>query len=92
MSVVVVTRHPGLVDYLRTQGIDVECVRAHVTAEEIRGKCVVGVLPMHLAAEAKSVTEVTLNLTADQRGRELSYEEVAAAASDMVTYKVTRIS
>lgn len=91
---VVVTRHPALVEYLREIGVIAsECdVISHATAEDVRGKHVIGVLPNHLACEAESLTEVPLALSPEQRGKELSLEEIRAAAAPAVTYNVRRWS
>jgi len=87
---VVVTRHPALLEYLREQGLcdSAAVVIEHATPDDICGRHVVGVLPLHLAAEAASVTEIKLDLPADARGRELSLEEVRQYAGEPSTYVV----
>ena len=90
MQTIVVTRHPALVDHLRDLGflgLDTEVI-THATAEQIRGKHVVGVLPLHLAAEAASVTEVPMDLPPEARGRELTLGEVRQYCRPPVTYVV----
>lgn len=92
-SPVVVTRHPALVEYLTELGVvpaGTEVV-AHATAEQVRGRHVFGVLPLHLAAEAASVTEVTLHVPAELRGVELTLEQVRQFAGPLVEYKVSRV-
>lgn len=92
-SPVVVTRHPALVEYLTELGVvpaDTEVV-THATAEQVRGRHVFGVLPLHLAAEAASVTEVTLHVPAELRGVELTLEQVRQFAGPLVEYKVSRV-
>ena len=92
-SPVVVTRHPALVEYLTELGVvpaGTEVV-AHATAEQVRGRHVFGVLPLHLAAEAASVTEVTLRVPAELRGVELTLEQVRQFAGPLTTYKVSRV-
>lgn len=87
---VVVTRHSGLVDYLVSKGIieeDAEVIE-HATVEDVQGKHVIGVLPNHLAAEAKAITEVPIHYPEDYRGEELSEEEVREYAGEMETYIV----
>ena len=91
--VVVVTRHPALVEYLTELGVvpaGTEVV-THATAEQVRGRHVFGVLPLHLAAEAASVTEVTLRVPAELRGVELTLEQVRQFAGPLVEYKVSRV-
>jgi putative CRISPR-associated protein (TIGR02620 family) len=91
---IVVTRHPTLVDYLREQGLigpDAEVI-SHATPEQIRGRHVVGVLPLSLACEAASVTEIPLALAPEDRGQELSLERVREIAGAPVTYVVQEVS
>ncbi len=88
-----VTRHPALVEYLTELGVvpaGTEVV-THATAEQVRGRHVFGVLPLHLAAEAASVTEVTLRVPAELRGVELTLEQVRQFAGPLVEYKVSRV-
>ena len=92
-SPVVVTRHPALVEYLTELGVvpaGTEVV-THATAEQVRGRHVFGVLPLHLAAEAASVTEVTLRVPAELRGVELTLEQVRQFAGPLVKYKVSSV-
>ena len=87
---VVVTRHPALIKFLVEQGIVNEKtpVISHATADDIEGKHVIGVLPMHMAALALTITEVPLNIPAELRGKELSLEQVKKFAGEPVTYSV----
>lgn len=90
-NAVVVTRHAGLVEYLREQGIVAGDVRviAHATPEDVRGREVIGVLPLHLAALATSVLEVPLALTAaDRAAGDLPVERVRQIAGAPVRYRV----
>src|SRR3990172_2496607 len=91
---VVVTRHPSLIVFLKTKGMIPANTKiiSHVNApEEIRGKHVIGVLPLHWAAVAERVTEVPLDLPPEARGRELSIEEIERFAWTPRTYKVTQL-
>lgn len=87
---IIITRHAGLVEYLREIGaVDPDTpVVAHVSAGDIAGKNVVGVLPLSLAACAASVTEVPLSLPRELRGQELTVEQVRQYAGILRTYKV----
>jgi len=79
MDYVVVTRHASLVDLLRDRGIitgDVVVID-HVSDPEIlRGKIVIGVLPLHLACLAQEIIAPEIDVPAELRGRELSREEL----------------
>lgn len=93
MTKIVVTRHPSLVTLLGEQGLvgeEVEVV-AHATADDVRGKHVIGVLPLALAAEAETITEATLRVPPEARGRELSLDEVRECFQGLTTYKVVRL-
>jgi putative CRISPR-associated protein (TIGR02620 family) len=87
---VVVTRHPALVTYLREEGlIPEDCpVLEHVSEEDVRGRHVIGVLPLHLAASAARVTEVPLDVPLEWRGQELTLAQVRACAGKPRTYRV----
>lgn len=92
-SYLVVTRHQALVDYLVEQGAVAPGSRVveHATEDDVRGQHVVGVLPIHLAALAASVTMVPMELRPEQRGRELTLEEVRAAAGRLTRYVVREV-
>lgn len=51
-------------------------VLAQASPDDIRGKDVYGILPLHLAALANSITTVTLNLPLEMCGKELSLSDV----------------
>lgn len=95
---VVVTRHASLVAYLREIGmIGVHArIIAHATEADVLDQRVIGVLPMHLAALAASVTEVPLALTAEDRqamtAGDLTIERVREIAGIPVTYQVRVLS
>lgn len=91
---VIVTRHPALIDFLREEGIisaEAEVI-AHASPEAVQGKEVIGVLPMRLAALTKRFTEVSMTLRPDQRGRELTLEEIRAANPVLTTYEVRKVA
>lgn len=86
----IVTRHPGLVEYLRELGLatDEVVVVSHATPENVAGKRVCGVLPHNLSCLCESFTEVPLNLPPELRGVELTLEQVRLYAGKPVTYTV----
>lgn len=88
---VVVTRHKGLVNFLITKGLIAEGdeVVEHASVEDVKGKHTIGVLPMHLAAETKSHTEVKINYPREYRGEELTESQVEKYATEIVEYSVT---
>ena len=91
---VIVTRHPALTEYLVKIGLAAPGtpVIDHVSDPSVLdGRHVAGVLPLHLASRAASVTEIPLRLTPEDRGKELSLDELVARAGTAVTYTVRRI-
>jgi len=92
MKTVVITRHASLVQYLCECGITdgSEPVITHATAADVAGNHVIGVLPLSLAAMAASVTEVPLNLTPEDRGKELPIERLREVAGEPVTHVVLK--
>lgn len=90
METIVVTRHRGLVGYLQSRGIIAEDtpVIEHATPELVRGKRVIGVLPLHLAVEAAEVIEVPMNIPAEMRGVDLTAEQTAQFAAPPRAYVV----
>ena len=92
---VIVTRHKGLVSWLwRKLDIDISDVKVieHATANDVQGAVVYGVLPLDLAAEAAEVWTVAMpGLRPDQRGQDLTPEEMDEAGAHLVGFKVTRL-
>lgn len=82
-----ITRQQGVVEYLEELGIKPEKVLPHATLEDVREKDVMGELPFSLAAEARTVTVVTLD-PSPASGEDLSKEEVARRFQGLETYVV----
>lgn len=93
METVIITRHAALVALLIERGIiqDGTPVLAHATPEEVRGRHIIGVLPLCLAAEAAMVTEIPLSLSPEDRGKELTIERLREIAGQPRTYQVREI-
>ena len=89
-NVLVITRHKGLVEYLKEKGfVPDDCeVLGHATPDNVAGKDVWGVLPHNLSCLCNTFTEVPLNLPAELRGVELTKEQVEQYAGEPVTYQV----
>ena len=89
--IVIVSRHQGLVDWLAQRGITGKVV-AHATPDDVRGKDVIGNLPLHLAAMAKSVTVVDMpTLPADWRGQDLSPDQMDQAGATLSRYVIRKV-
>jgi len=91
-DVIIVTRHPALVQVLAEDYGIMGPVLAHATAADVRGKAVVGVLPLRLAALAKSTTEVVLDLPPELRGVELTVEQVRQYMKGLDTFVVRTLA
>ena len=90
----VVTRHPGLVEYLLDIGIIVDGeyeVLSHASPEAVEGKDVIGVLPHSLSCLTTSFTEVPMHIPAELRGQELTLEHMHMYAKAPVTYTVKKV-
>lgn len=88
---VLATRHEALVQYFANMGLTFDKVIAHATVEDVTGNDVYGVLPLHLASLANTVTTIDMNLPAEMRGKELSLEDIKKYLVDISTYKVEKI-
>lgn len=86
----VVTRHQGLLDFLVEQGIEYDEHLTHATAEDLKGKSVLGVLPVHLACECEFFTELEMNIPLEMRGKELDVNQVREYGIRFNTYFVTK--
>jgi putative CRISPR-associated protein (TIGR02620 family) len=88
---VIVSRHTGAVEWLAQRGITGEVI-AQATPEDVRGKNVIGNLPMHLASLAAKVGSIDLpRLAAADRGRDLTPEEMDAAGATIRWYVVAAV-
>lgn len=86
---IIVSRHSGAVEWLRRQGI-VGDVLSHVTdVAQIAGQRVVGALPLHLAVHAAAVGSIDMPaLRPEQRGQDLTAEQMEAAGASIQWYVV----
>lgn len=91
-NALVVTRHAALVEYLvKNEVVNPEnmLVIEHASVEQIQGRDVIGILPMHLASECASLTIADLAIPPELRGKELSLEDISKYVTTITTYVVT---
>ena len=93
MSIWFVSRHPGAVEWAKSQGIAVDHWVAHLVLAEIAAcDTVIGTLPVQLAAEVCAKGARYLNLSLDLplnwRGRELSAEELVVAGARLEAFRI----
>lgn len=91
-----ITRHPGARQWAEQQqlAIDRHCV--HLDPAEISaGDTVIGSLPVHLAAAVCATgaryVNLSLDLPAHARGKELTAEELAQFNARLEEYRITPI-
>ena len=84
----IVTRHAAMKSFLIEKGVATEDtpVLPHASEEDVKGKDVAGVLPMHLAALTATFTTVELALPLEMRGRELSLADMHRYCKGLHTY------
>lgn len=92
MKKILVTRHPALREMLLDKIYhDFDEVVEHAFEEDIKGAHVFGVLPLYLASKAARITEVSLKIPQEKRGKELSREELSEYFTGLITYEVKEI-
>lgn len=87
---VIITRHQGLVEFLRVHYPELAQAKviAHASVDDVLNKNVWGVLPLHLASLAETVTTVNLNLPPELRGVELTLEDIEKYFEGVETFVV----
>lgn len=91
MTTWIVSRHPGALEWLRRHGIVADQQVAHLDLDQIAaGDCVIGTLPVNLIAElckqGANYFHLDLKLLPEQRGQELSADDMDAAGAKLVQY------
>ena len=99
MKIIIITRHPALVEWLRGQGV-VGYVYSQVVTErepmqssevhirDLQGTHVIGVLPTWIAASGPAyISEVALpGLPSDARGKEFTVEQMNSWGAQLISY------
>ncbi|MGH7756809.1 MAG: CRISPR-associated protein Csx16 [Vulcanimicrobiaceae bacterium] len=90
MLTVIVSRHPAAVQFIqRFDGYRNVAVLNHATLDDVRGKHVIGNVPLRLAAAARKVTVIEFS-GEPPRGQEYTVADMVAAGASLRTYSVTR--
>lgn len=89
-----VSRHPGAIAWAAEQGLAIDRTIAHLEPGMIKpGDTVIGSLPVHLAATVCSANATYVNLSlelpADWRGRELSAQELRQCKATLQAFTIT---
>lgn len=97
MTVWIVSRHSGALEWLQRQGIKADRQVTHLDISRVAaGDRVIGSLPVGMIADVcalgASYFHLDLTLRPEQRGRELSADEMDAAGARLVQYEARRTS
>lgn len=96
MAIYFVTRHPGAVEWACEQGFGAVEVIPHLDAARV-APCdtVLGTLPVHLAAavceRGARYFNLSLDMPAEFRGRELTADELRFCSARLERYEVWRV-
>ena len=93
MRVWFVSRHPGAVTWAKNQNIQADYWVPHLSVDQIcAGDIVMGVLPVHLAAEVCARGARYFNLSIDLpytlRGKELNEDDLLMADARLEEFKI----
>jgi CRISPR-associated protein Csx16 len=90
---IIVTRHPGALDWLRKHHPELgeAEVVSHASPEQIQGARVIGVLPVNLAAVCGEYWHLAMEVPPEARGKELSREDMERFGCDIEKFVVTKI-
>ncbi len=96
MTTYFVSRHPGALEWATEEGIQVDELITHLdTAIIAPGDRVIGSLPVNLAAEVCQrggrYLNLSLQLTPELRGRELTIEQMRACGACVEEYRIERL-
>lgn len=96
MTTFFVTRHPGALDWAHSAGIAFDVHVMHLDPAQVGpGDTVIGSLPVHLAADVCARGARYLNLSLDLpaclRGRELDAQTLAQCAARLEEFHVVRV-
>ena len=93
MSVWLVSRHPGALEWLSQRGVLVDCIIPHIHVEQVcAGDLVIGTLPVHLAAEVcqrgGSYFHLALSVPQEWRGRELTLAQMEQCGAELLPFTI----
>lgn len=96
MSVILVSRHAGTLDWFAKQGLRVDKQVEHFDIEMIKsGDTVVGILPIHLVAKVcalgASYLHLEMEVPLEFRGQELTSEQLDSFGAKLVAYVVQQV-
>lgn len=91
MKNIIVTRHSGIVEWLKGQGINGEVITHVNDPDQVAGRVVYGILPYHLAFKAVKIVTIDMpELPAEKRGVDLTPDEMDAYGAKLSAYIVMK--
>ena len=96
MAVWFISRHKGAIDWIKQQSLQIDRFESHLNVDDIQADdTVIGTLPIHLAAKvcAKGAKFyfLSVNVSQDQRGTELTAEELIAQQCAIEPFYIQRL-
>ena len=96
MAVWFISRHKGAIDWIKQQSLQIDRFESHLNVNDIQADdTVIGTLPIHLAAKvcAKGAKFyfLSVNVSQDQRGTELTAEELIAQQCAIEPFYIQRL-
>jgi len=94
METIIVTKHAAVEQYIREAGLcdDESPCFPSVSAEYVKGKHVIGIVPFHIAASAALFTEIKLTLRKHLFNTELTLDQLKAMVQQVRTYEVNVVN
>ncbi len=98
MTIYFITRHPGAVDWAKSQGIHYDQHTEHLLAMDqlAAGDVVIGTLPINMVFELNSrgirYQHLALDIPRELRGIELSAQQLAQCQARLEEYHVERLA
>ncbi|WP_110620035.1 CRISPR-associated protein Csx16 [Thioalkalivibrio sp. ALE21] len=91
-----VTRHPGAVEWAERRGMPIDRCIPHLNPSILQpGDCVLGTLPIHLAARVCArgarYLHLSLDIPPELRGQELDADTLDTCNARLEEYRVTHI-
>lgn len=92
-----ISRHPGALDWAHQQGLAIDRHATHLDPAQVQpGDTVIGTLPVHLAAvvcrQGACYINLSLDLPAHWRGRELSADELRQCQARLEGFDIREVS
>ena len=95
-KLILITRHKALVTYILkhlSKVGEIECVEHVTDPEQIRGRRVIGSLPLSMASLAKSITVISpVGLPHHLRGKDLTLPQLKKYMDKPRTYEIKEVN